>query len=80
VAARCPRLGYICRAHGFAAEPTLRLLISNPLDSRAPVASTLVEVYLGGTSQCSHPSRVWFFEPLARAVQGSHLIGKGPRH
>jgi hypothetical protein len=43
VAARCPRLGYICRTRGFAAEPTLELLISNPLDSRAPVAPTLVE-------------------------------------
>jgi hypothetical protein len=47
VAARCPRLGCICRTHGFAAEPTLGLLISNHLDLRPLVASTLVEVDFG---------------------------------
>jgi hypothetical protein len=43
VVARCPRLGYICRIRGFAAEPALELLISNPLDLRVPVAPTLTE-------------------------------------
>jgi hypothetical protein len=41
VAARCPRLGCICRINGFVAKPTLKLLITSPLDSRAPVASAL---------------------------------------
>jgi hypothetical protein len=40
VAARRPHLGHICRTRGVVAEPTLELLISNPLDSRAPVAPT----------------------------------------
>jgi hypothetical protein len=43
VAARCPHLIYICRAHGLVAEPALELLISNPLEPRAPVAPSLVE-------------------------------------
>jgi hypothetical protein len=43
VAARCPRLVYICRVRGFAAEPALELLISNTLYSRAPVAPALTE-------------------------------------
>jgi hypothetical protein len=43
VAARCPRLIYICRAHGLATEPAFELLISNPLESRALVAPALVE-------------------------------------
>jgi hypothetical protein len=38
VAARCPRLICICRAHGLTGKPILELLISNPLESRAPVA------------------------------------------
>jgi hypothetical protein len=47
VVARCPYLGYICRTCGFTTESALGLLISNPIDSRAPVASTLVEGDLG---------------------------------
>jgi hypothetical protein len=43
VAARCPRLIYIYRAHGLAVEPAFELLISNPLESRAPVAPAPVE-------------------------------------
>jgi hypothetical protein len=43
VAARCPRLGYIYRIRGFAAEPALELSTSNPLDLRAPVAPTLAK-------------------------------------
>jgi hypothetical protein len=43
VAARCPRLSYICRVRGYAVEPTLELLISNPLESRAPVVPALTE-------------------------------------
>jgi hypothetical protein len=43
VAARCPCLIYIFRAHGIAAELTLELLISNPLEPRAPMAPALVE-------------------------------------
>jgi hypothetical protein len=38
-----PRLNCICRICGFAVKPTLELLISNPQDSRAPVAPTLAE-------------------------------------
>jgi hypothetical protein len=43
VASGCPRLGCICRIRGFVTEPSLELLISNLLDSRALVAPTLVE-------------------------------------
>jgi hypothetical protein len=43
VAARCPRLICICRTHRLAAEPDFKLLISNPLESRASVAPALVE-------------------------------------
>jgi hypothetical protein len=38
-----PRLVYICRVRGFAAESALELLISNPPDLRAPVAPALTE-------------------------------------
>jgi hypothetical protein len=44
VAAGCPWLFYICRACVLAGwQPVLELLISNPLESRAPVAPALVE-------------------------------------
>jgi hypothetical protein len=43
VTARCPRLFYICRIHGPMDKPALELLISNPLDSRVPVAPTLAK-------------------------------------
>jgi hypothetical protein len=43
VAARCPHLYCICRICGFAVELSLELLISNPLESRAPVAPALTE-------------------------------------
>jgi hypothetical protein len=43
VAARCPYLGYICMIRGFATKPALELLISNPLNLRAPVAPNLAE-------------------------------------
>jgi hypothetical protein len=43
VATGCPRLFYICKARVFAVEPILELLISNPLQPRAPVAPALVE-------------------------------------
>jgi hypothetical protein len=43
VAARCPRLSCICRVREFTVEPTLELLIGNPLESRAPVAPALTE-------------------------------------
>jgi hypothetical protein len=43
VVAGCPRLFYICRTRALAVEPVHELLISNPLESRAPVAPTLVE-------------------------------------
>jgi hypothetical protein len=43
VAARCPRLIYIYRAHGLVAKPALELLISNPLDSRVSVVPTLAK-------------------------------------
>jgi hypothetical protein len=46
VEARCPRLVYIYRVRGFAAEPALELLICNPLDSRAHVAPALTEQVL----------------------------------
>jgi hypothetical protein len=41
VAARCPHLIYICRAHRLAAEPALEL--SNPLESMVPVVPSLTE-------------------------------------
>jgi hypothetical protein len=43
VAASCPCLFYICKARGPVVRSALELLISNPLESRAPVASALVE-------------------------------------
>jgi hypothetical protein len=43
VVALCPRLFYICRTRVLAVEPVLKLLISNPLESRAPVAPAPVE-------------------------------------
>jgi hypothetical protein len=43
MAAGCPRLLYICKARVLTVEPVLELLISNPLESRAPVAPALVE-------------------------------------
>jgi hypothetical protein len=43
VAVRCPRLFYICRTHGLAAKTAIELLISNPLESRTPVAPALIE-------------------------------------
>jgi hypothetical protein len=43
VAAGCPHLFYICRTRVLAVEPVLELLISNPLESRAPLAPTPVE-------------------------------------
>jgi hypothetical protein len=36
-------VGYICRTRGLAAEPTLELLINNPLESRVPVAPALTK-------------------------------------
>jgi hypothetical protein len=39
----CSHLFYICRTHGLVAKPALELLISNPLESRAPVAPALAE-------------------------------------
>jgi hypothetical protein len=43
VVARCPRLFYICRTRGLAVKPAPELLISNPLESRAPVVPAFVE-------------------------------------
>jgi hypothetical protein len=43
VAARCPHLFYICKARVLAVEPVHKLLINNPLESRAPVVLALVE-------------------------------------
>jgi hypothetical protein len=43
VAARRPRLVYIFRMRRVVAEPTLELLISNPLDLRASVAPAFDE-------------------------------------
>jgi hypothetical protein len=43
VAVGCPRLIFICRARELAAKLALELLISNPLESRAPVAPALAE-------------------------------------
>jgi hypothetical protein len=68
VTARCPRLFYICKTRGLAAEPTLKLLISNPPDSRVSVAPILTERGL---------------EPLdcMRTLRGSNFSspGLGPR-
>jgi hypothetical protein len=43
VAAGCPRLFYICRTRLLTVEPVHKLLISNPLESRAPVAPAITE-------------------------------------
>jgi hypothetical protein len=43
VAAGCPPLFSICRARGLLVDPVLELLISNPLELRAPVAPALAE-------------------------------------
>jgi hypothetical protein len=68
VASRRPRLIYICRARGLAAKPALELLISNPLESRAPVVPALIE---------------WVSRPLVsnRTLRGSDFLspGLGPR-
>jgi hypothetical protein len=68
VAASCPHLFYISKAHGPAVRSALELLISNPLESRAPVASALVERVL---------------RPLVsnRALRGFDFssLGLGPR-
>jgi hypothetical protein len=78
MAARCPRLGYICRICGSAAEAALELLISNPLDSRAPVAPSLVEWDLRPlVSNCTLRGS-GFLEPLAQATRGLRLLGKEP--
>jgi hypothetical protein len=43
MATRCPRLDCIYKIRGFAVKPTLELLISYSLESRAPVAPALNE-------------------------------------
>jgi hypothetical protein len=43
VAARCPPSFYICKTWGLAVEPAHELLISNPPESRAPVAPAFAE-------------------------------------
>jgi hypothetical protein len=43
VAAGCPHLFYICRTRVLTVEPVQELLISNPLEPKAPVAPALAE-------------------------------------
>jgi hypothetical protein len=80
VAARCPRLSYICRVRGFAAEPALELLISNPPDSRAPVAPALTERVSRPLVSNRTLRGSGFLKPLARTVWRLHLLGKEPGH
>jgi hypothetical protein len=63
VAARHPRLGYIYKICGFAAEPALELLISNPLDLRVPVAPTPAERDLNPLVRIRTLRGSDFFEP-----------------
>jgi hypothetical protein len=63
VAAWCPCLIYICRAHGLAAGPALELLISNPLDSRVSVAPTLAKQGLEPPDRMRTLRGSGFFEP-----------------
>jgi hypothetical protein len=80
VAARCPRLIYIYRAHGLADEPALELLISNPLDSRVSVAPTLAKRGLE-PPDCMYTLRGVFsslslgpFEGLAYVVRSQTVL------
>jgi hypothetical protein len=70
----------ICRFRGFAAGAALEPLISNFRRSRAPVAP----VYAERASRPLVGNRTrrgsGFFEPRARAIRGSSLLGKGPGH
>jgi hypothetical protein len=68
-----PRLGHICKTRGFAAEPTLELLISNPLDFRAPVAPTLKEWDLRPLVSNRTLRGSDFFEHLTWAARGVTL-------
>jgi hypothetical protein len=80
VAARCPRLVYICRVRGFAVEPALKLLISNPLDSRGPVAPALTE-RVSRPLVSNHTLRgLGLSSPWARVAWPLHLLGKEPSH
>jgi hypothetical protein len=62
-----PILVCICRICGFAAEPTLELLIRNPLDSRVPAAPTPTE---------------WDLKPLVDncTLRGSDFLSFGSSH
>jgi hypothetical protein len=70
----------ICETRGLEVGLAHESLISNPHESRAPVAPTLTE--------CSSRPMVGnctlrgsgFFEPRARAARGSSLLCKGPVH
>jgi hypothetical protein len=75
-----PPSSCICRVRGFADEPALEMLISNPPDSRAPVVPALTE-WVSRPPVSNRTLRgCGFFEPWARAMRGSRLLGKGPSH
>jgi hypothetical protein len=71
VAARCPRLDRIYGIHGFVVEPTLELLISNPLESRAPVAPALTK-RVSGPLVGNHTLRGSGFSSLGLRPCGGH--------
>jgi hypothetical protein len=75
-----PPTSNICRFQGFAGGLALKPLISNFCRSRAPMAP----VHAERASRSLVGSRTLrgsgFFEPRARAIRGSSLLGKGPGH
>jgi hypothetical protein len=80
VAARCPRVIYIRRARRLPAEPALELLISNPLESRAPVAPALVE-RVSRALVSNGTLRVSDFSSTGLGLREHHAyLGKGSGH
>jgi hypothetical protein len=78
--ARRHRLVYIYRMCRVVAEPTLELLISNPLNLRASVAPTFDEWDLTPLINNRTLRGSDFFEHLAWAARGLPLLGKEPGH
>jgi hypothetical protein len=78
--ARRPSLGYICRTLRVVAEPTLELLISNPLNLRASVAATFNEWDLTPSISNRTLQGSDFFEHLTRVARGLPLLGKKLGH
>jgi hypothetical protein len=70
VAVRRPRLVYIRRTRRVAVEPTLELLISNPLNPRASVVPTSDEWVLSPLISYRTLRGSDFFEPWLRSRDG----------